>query len=86
MQYISILKTLIALLPLLIDVVRAVEAAIPASGQGSVKLALVKDILSAGYKAASDITVQFEALWPMLSAVIDAVVAGFNKAGSFSKG
>lgn len=86
MQYITIIKALVALLPLIIDVVRAIEAAIPAQGQGAVKLEMAKEVLAAGYKIASDVTAQFEALWPALSAIISATVASLNKSGVFKNG
>lgn len=46
MNFLTILKLVVQLLPLVIDTVKAAEAAIPQSGQGSAKLQFVKDLLT----------------------------------------
>ena len=45
MQYLAIVKLVLSLLPLIIDVVKAVEAAMPASGQGANKLEIRKSVV-----------------------------------------
>lgn len=66
------------LLPILIQTIKAVEAAIPESGQGQTKLQMVRDILE-----LVDDTIP--AIWPMLEKVIGVIVASFNAAGLFKK-
>lgn len=85
MNYLALVKLIVSLLPVLIEAVKAVEAAIPQSGQGQAKLAAVQSILGAAWKASSDATVAFEQVWPALSAAVSAVVAAFNAAGIFKK-
>jgi len=66
------------LLPLVIQVIKAVEAAIPDTGKGAEKLKMVREILE---QADDSIT----AIWPMLEKVIGILVAGFNATGIFAK-
>lgn len=70
------IKLLINLLPLLIQLIKSVEAAIPEKGQGAVKLALIKEIL-----IAADSTLS--AFWPIIEIAISALVKGFNASGVF---
>lgn len=46
MNFLTILKLVVQLLPLVIEAVKAAEAAIPQAGQGSAKLQFVKDLLT----------------------------------------
>jgi hypothetical protein len=85
MQFLTILKTILTLLPLLIEAVKAIEAAVPQGGQGAAKLDLIRQTLQAGYEVASDATVKFEAIWPALQSVIGSVVTLFNATGAFKK-
>jgi hypothetical protein len=85
MQYLQLIKAVLSLLPLLIEVVRAIEAALPDSGQGQAKLSLVRAAVEAGYGAATDAVVSFEKLWPALESTIGAVVSAFNSVGAFKK-
>jgi hypothetical protein len=66
------------LLPILIQTIKAVEAAIPESGQGQTKLQMVRDILEL-------VDESIPALWPILEKIIGVIVAGFNAAGLFKK-
>lgn len=66
------------LLPLLIQILKAVEAAIPDSGQGQTKLQMVRDILEL-------VDESIPALWPTLEKIISVIVAGLNAAGIFKK-
>lgn len=85
MQYLTIIKTVLTLLPLILDTVRAIEAALPAGGQGAQKLALVRQAVQAGFEAATDAAVTFEAVWPALEKTVGAVVGLFNTVGAFGK-
>lgn len=85
MKYLDILRTVLALLPVLIDAIKAVEVALPASGQGATKLELVRQTLQAGYDAGTDTVVAFDQVWPALAKSASAVVTAMNAAGVFVK-
>jgi hypothetical protein len=84
MGYLAILKLIVQLLPIIIDAVKAIEAAIPAAGQGSVKLETVKNLVM----SVADITqdVDSKNLSSAIEKVIGLVVTLLNKTGVFSKG
>jgi len=86
MKYIEIFKTVVLMLPALIDAIEAVEKVFPATGRGQEKLELLKDIIEKSYASGTQLTVSFEQLWPTLSGVISTVVGLFNKTGKFQKG
>lgn len=69
---------ILRLLPAIIEAIKALEAAIPGSGQGEAKLAALRGILEA---ADSTIT----NLWPTIERVVGVVVGLFNKTGAFAK-
>jgi hypothetical protein len=73
-QFLLILQLVNQLFPLLIQTVRAVEAAFPQSGQGAAKLDLVRSTLESSYATVTASTVAFESLWPTLSAVVAGLV------------
>jgi len=45
MNYIILIKTILSLMPLIIEVIKVVEEAIPGSGKGEAKLAMVRGII-----------------------------------------
>lgn len=85
MDFLNLLKSAVALLPILIDAIKAVEAAVPQTGQGPAKLDAVKAILQSAYALAGAVMPAFDKLWPMLAGMASALVALFNKAGVFVK-
>ena len=64
------------LLPALIAALKAVEDAIPGSGQGEAKLAAVLGMLQAVDEA-------YVKLWPQICGVVSALVTLFNTTGVF---
>ena len=68
--------TILNLLPALITAIKAIEDAIPGSGQGEQKLAAVRAILEAVDGSVAK-------LWPQISAVIGVLVGLFNKTAVF---
>lgn len=84
-QALAIIKLVLALLPSIIEAVRAIETALPASGQGAQKLALVRETLAAGFSVAGDAVTSFESVWPAIEKTVSAVVGLFNRTGQFSK-
>lgn len=85
MQLITILKLIISLLPLLIDAIKAIEAAMPGTGKGATKLAAVQSIVESAYKASSDALPPFEDIVPVLQKTVESIIAGFNVTGVFAK-
>lgn len=66
------------LIPLMIEVIKAIEAAIPGQGQGEAKLAAVRGILE-----TTDDTLNNSI--PIIEKVISILVDLFNKTGAFNK-
>lgn len=85
MQYLTIIKTVLSLLPVILEVVRAIETALPEGGQGAQKLALIRNALAAAFSAAGDAAISFETIWPALEKTVAAVVGLFNSVGAFKK-
>lgn len=76
MNWIAIVKAVLALLPAIIEAIKAIEAALPEPGQGSQKLTLIRTIIeSANSEAAT--------MWPYIEKAVAAVVAFFNSTGIF---
>lgn len=83
MNFIEVLSIITKLLPVLIEVIKAVEAAIPGQGEGEKKLAAVRAILETVSDFVGGDTLN--QIWPALEKVIAALVALFNKTGQFEK-
>ena len=66
------------LIPAIIEVISAIEAAIPENGKGAEKLEAVRGILEASVEG-------FNQLWPSLEKVIKVLVDTFNAVGVFKK-
>lgn len=77
-QYIAIAKLLLALLPSMLDAVKALEEVKDAPGTGSDKLTLVIEILRSAYENVST-TVSFDALVPYIKKAVEAVLAFVRK-------
>jgi hypothetical protein len=80
-----IIRTVLALLPVIIDAVKAIEAAFPVSGQGASKLQAIRNIIESAYNTVTDATVTFDKLWPAIQSAIGAVVSLGNSTGLFKK-
>lgn len=85
-NFLTIAKLVLGLLPLIIDAVKAVEAALPQSGQGAQKLALIRSTIEAAFGVAGNAVASFEQVWPALERTVGAVVGLFNTTGTFKKG
>jgi hypothetical protein len=72
------LMTVLSLMPVIITAVKSVEEAIPGSGNGKTKLAIILDSILA-------VTAEAQALIPAITSIIGIVVAGLNAAGVFKK-
>jgi hypothetical protein len=76
MNWIGIAKAVFSLLPVIIDAIKALEAAIPAEKMGAEKLNVIRGIIESIDAGAS-------AVWPYLEKAVNIVVAVFNKLGVF---
>lgn len=84
LKTIQTIRLILSLLPLILDTIRAIEAALPAGGLGREKLALVRTTIESAYIAAGEAADSFETIWPALERTIGAAVALFNRTGLFS--
>ena len=64
------------LIPAIIAAMKAIEEAIPGTGQGEQKLAAVRGILEAVDGSVTK-------MWPQISSIIGVLVTLFNKTGQF---
>lgn len=85
MQYLIYVRVILSLLPALIEAIKAIEAAFPASGQGPLKLELVRSIVEQAYNAGTGALAKFEDIWPVLQKTIASLVAFMNSTGIFKK-
>ena len=72
----KIFLLVIQLIPALINLIKAMEEAIPEAGFGPRKLQAVREILQASYDGITEI-------WPMVEKIIGIFVELFNKTGKF---
>jgi hypothetical protein len=84
-QFFAILKVAMQLLPMVTEMVKAIENAVPANGQGAAKLEMVRKMLESAYGQAQDASVQFSAIWPVLSSMVGGIVTLYNTSGVFTK-
>ncbi len=84
-NFVTILRLVIQLLPVVIEAIKAVEAAVPQGGQGTQKLEMVRGILQSAYDVAGNLEATFDQLWPVLRSAISGVVSVYNAAGTFKK-
>ena len=69
---------IIKLIPVIIELLKTIEAAIPEQGQGAAKLAAVRQILELTDSSIKE-------AWPMVQGVIEVLVKTFNTTGVFKK-
>lgn len=69
---------IIKLIPVIIELLKAIEAAIPEQGQGAAKLQAVRQILELTDSSIKEV-------WPMVQGVIEVLVKTFNTTGVFKK-
>ncbi len=72
------LMLVIKLIPVIIELLKAIEAAIPEQGQGTAKLQAVRQILELTDNSIKE-------AWPMVQGVIEVLVKTFNTTGVFKK-
>lgn len=77
---------IIQLLPVLIQIMKQVEEAIPGQGAGEQKLAAVRGILESLYGPSGKGMAAFTEIWPALEDAAAVMVRAFNATGIFSRG
>lgn len=86
MQFLTIVKTILSLFPLIVQAITTVEAQVSISGQGAAKLDLIKQVLSGSAEISDDMSNgKFDQVWPAVQKTIGAVVGLFNATGVFKK-
>ena len=68
------LLMIVKLIPALIELIRAIEAAIPGQGKGEQKLAAVREILEVTDKGIA-------AIWPTIASIVGILVQAMNNTG-----
>lgn len=66
------------LIPVIIELIKAIEQAIPGESKGEAKLVAVREILEIVDGGTKN-------LWPQISLIISVLVKTFNTTGVFSK-
>lgn len=66
------------LIPIIIELIKAIEQAIPGESKGEAKLVAVREILEI-------MDIGTKNLWPQISLIISVLVKTFNTTGVFSK-
>lgn len=85
MGFLEIVKIVLGLLPVILDAVKSIEAAIPVSGKGKEKMDLIKTALQTTYDATNQTKTTFQVIWPQLESIITKVVSVYNSTGIFKK-
>jgi hypothetical protein len=72
------LKLIIQLIPLLLELIKVIEAEVPENGKGSAKLEFIKEVLTNSYPKILEI-------WGLVEKLISASVTLFNTTNVFKK-
>lgn len=83
MNFLQLMYTLTKLIPVLIEIIKSIEDAIPGQGQGEKKLMMVRVLLEQAWAMSDDFSGSFEKLWPGIKAIVATIVSIFNSDGTF---
>lgn len=75
MNYLSILKLILSMLPLIHAAIDQIDDLFPQGGYGAHKLELVKSILEKAMQVSDLGNMAFDSIWPTLNAIISQIVA-----------
>lgn len=84
-KFLELAKLILSLIPVIIDTIKAIEAAIPGEGKGEQKLAMVRGALESVYEVSPAISSSFDELWGAISKVVSLTVGIFNATGAFDE-
>lgn len=86
MQYVAIAKFIFSIFPLLLKLIKEVEAQFPDSDQGNAKREAVIAMLEAAFDVATDVvSFNFADVQPALEKTIGGIVKFLNKTNSWDK-
>lgn len=74
MNYLDLMKKVLQLMPVITQMVDAIEQLFPAGGNGALKLEMVKGLLTSGTNKGDMAVEAIESIWPMLSVLISFIV------------
>lgn len=83
-SFLNYLKVLAAVMPAIVELVRAIERSVPLSGVGADKLQLLKEIVSDLYESLDDAAkkgLSLEALLKVAATLAGCIVQLFNRLG-----
>lgn len=86
MSFINTIRLILSLLPLIVEAVNTVEKMFPQGGLGQQKLEFVRNLLEGAFKTATDVSVEFEKIWPPIQGLIGSLVTMYNSTKVFQKG
>ncbi len=76
MNFLTIAKTVMSLLPLIIQTINELEKAFPVSGAGAQKLDVLKTVLKGADEIAEDTKDgTFDQMWPAIVKIVTALVS-----------
>jgi len=78
MNWLATITAVLGIIPSIIQVLMAIEVAIPDGGKGEEKLKAVREIVEVSHSEAVT-------LWPVLERAITVLVNLFNATGAFKK-
>lgn len=74
----STIKLILQLIPIILEIIKAVEDQIPESGMGKEKLQFIKEVLMSAIP-------QVEEIWSMVEKIVSSAVTLYNSTGVFKK-
>lgn len=85
-NFIQILKLIVMLMPMIVEMVKAIEVAMPEGGKGAAKLETMRLMLQSVYGATTEALPAFDQVWTAAQGITSAVVSLFNATGVFKRG
>ena len=82
-QLIAIITLINQLFPFILQTIESVELAFPNSGQGALKLEIVKNVVQKAMESAGGLAVTVNQVMPMLGSIVAGMVALKNATGLF---
>lgn len=79
LNFFTIMKIILGMLPMLRELVIILEALLPATGSGAQRLALLKAIIEKAIDVSDDVTTPFARLWPLVEKVVSVLVPMLTK-------
>lgn len=84
-KFILMVQLIASLVPTFIELIKFIENLYKESGQGSAKLAFLREIFQAVFEANKDGSITFDEAWPIFQKIAGASVSFMNTTGIFKK-